>query len=60
VPYQSTFTIEKDFLRTGMLPGRFNDSSVTVYPPGAPRGAIPDPYSVATGYSAGDIDSAAD
>jgi hypothetical protein len=60
VPYQYTFTIEKDFLSTGVLPGRFNSSSVTVYPPGAPRGAISDPYSAETGYAAGDVDSAAD
>jgi len=30
-----------------------NDSSITVYSPGTPRGAITDPYSAATGYLAG-------
>ncbi|KIW91189.1 uncharacterized protein Z519_08084 [Cladophialophora bantiana CBS 173.52] len=57
LPYQYSAEIENGFLRTGVLPRKSNDSSVTVYAPPMKRGPIADPYSVPTGFWAGDVDS---
>ncbi|OQU95518.1 hypothetical protein CLAIMM_01707 [Cladophialophora immunda] len=58
VPYQYSTEIEKSFLRIGTLPRQSNDSSLTIYAPSVKRGRIADPYSVPTGFWAGDVDSA--
>ncbi|KAL6241664.1 hypothetical protein RBB50_011446 [Rhinocladiella similis] len=58
LPYQYSTEIEKSFLRTGTLPRQSIDSSLTVYAPSMKRGPIADPYSVPTGFWAGDVDSA--
>lgn len=60
MPYQYAVQVEKEFLRTGNFPLQVNHSSVTLYLPGQSRDPVSDPYSVETGYSAGDIDSAVD
>lgn len=58
MPDQYAVQVEKEFLRTRNLPLQVNHSSVSLYLPGQSRKPVPDPYSVETGYAAGDVDSA--
>ncbi|OAL39580.1 hypothetical protein AYO20_00977 [Fonsecaea nubica] len=58
LPAESSTAIAKRFLRTGVLPGHSNNTFVTVYASPVKRGPIADPYSVPTGFQAGDVDSA--
>jgi hypothetical protein len=57
-PNQPAVQLAKNFLRTGKLPAPMNDTRVTVYHTGMKLAAVADPYMVATGEIAGDIDSA--
>ncbi|MCJ1309048.1 hypothetical protein MMC25_002703 [Agyrium rufum] len=54
LPSAASTEITKEFLRTGIMPKARSDKLVTIYEPGTQRGPIPDPYSVITGYIAGD------
>jgi hypothetical protein len=56
---QPSTAITKEFLRTGKLPTAKNsvEGRVSVYTQGMRRAAIPDPYQVATGEVAGDVNS---
>src|ERR1700761_994536 len=54
VPKSPATWIEKEFLRTGILPPVYNGTEVTVYHAGMCRAPIPNPYDVPTGIVAGD------
>ncbi|KAF2494345.1 alpha/beta-hydrolase [Lophium mytilinum] len=54
LPASLATRIEKEFLRTGVLPRVQNGTEVTVYHPGMCRAPIPDPYDVPIGFVAGD------
>ncbi|KAF2812960.1 alpha/beta-hydrolase [Mytilinidion resinicola] len=54
LPASIATRMEKEFLRTGVLPRVQNGTEVTVYHAGMCRVPIPDPYDVPTGFVAGD------
>jgi hypothetical protein len=58
VPDQPATVIAKNFLRTGKLPAARNETQVAVYRTGMSLAPVANPYNVATGSIAGDIDSA--
>lgn len=54
LPYSPATAIEKEFLRTGVLPKVSQGRWVDVYHPGMKRRPIPSAYEVPTGFEAGD------
>jgi len=56
VPNQPSNQVTKDYLRTGKLPVATDGSLFSVYRPGMKLKAVKNPYEVATGAVAGDID----
>jgi hypothetical protein len=52
---QPSTAITKTFLSTGVFPEAMSDNGTSVFTPGMKRGVIPNPYDVATGEGAGDV-----
>ncbi|KAJ7022425.1 hypothetical protein C8F04DRAFT_1138157 [Mycena alexandri] len=53
-PAGAAADLTKGFLKTGVMPKAQANSEVTVISPGGHRGAVPNPYAVATGLVAAD------